>query len=76
MAIRTTVDIPEPLHDQLRERAQRTGVSIRSLIIAAIEQVYTKARKGTMVTGPMIKPGGKRGPLYPTDENPYDLIFP
>jgi len=75
MAIRTTVDIPEPLHHQLRERSRRSGVSIRSLIIAAIEQVYSGARKGKMVTGPMIR-GGKRGPLYPTDENPYDLIFP
>lgn len=76
MAVRTTVDIPEPLHDQLRQRAENTGTSIRSLIVEAIEQAYSVARKGKMVTGPMIKAGGRRGPLYPTDENPYDLIVP
>ena len=76
MAVRTTVDIPEPLHNQLRQRAENTGTSIRSLIVEAIEQAYSVARKGKMVTGPMIKAGGRRGPLYPTDENPYDLIFP
>jgi len=76
MAVRTTVDISEPLHDLLRQRAENTGTSIRSLIVEAIEQAYSVAGKGKMVTGPMIKAGGRRGPLYPTDENPYDLIFP
>jgi hypothetical protein len=75
MAIRTTIDIPKPLHDQLRERARSSGVSIRSLIIEAIEQVYSGKRKGKMVTGPMIH-GGTRGPQYPTDENPHELVFP
>jgi hypothetical protein len=27
MAVRTTVDIPEPLHDRLRDRAERSGAS-------------------------------------------------
>jgi len=75
MAVRTTVDIPEPLYDQLRRRAENTGKSIRSLIVEAIEQAYSVARKEKMVTAPMIKAGGRRGPLYPTDENPYDLIL-
>jgi len=38
MAVRTTVDIPDRLHDRLRRRAQRSGTSIRALIIRAIEQ--------------------------------------
>jgi hypothetical protein len=25
MAVRTTIDIPEPLHDRLRDRAERSG---------------------------------------------------
>ncbi|MGH9604148.1 MAG: hypothetical protein ACRD3N_00465 [Terracidiphilus sp.] len=75
MAVRTTVDIPEPLHDQLRRRAQSSGASIRSLIVCAIEQTYSEPRKGTPVTGPLIPASGKRGPLYPVDENPYDLVF-
>jgi hypothetical protein len=76
MAIRTTIDIPEPLHDQLRRRAESSGTSIRSLIVRAIEETYTEPKKGNRVTGPLIPATGKRGPRYPVDENPYDLIFP
>lgn len=76
MAVRTTVDIPEPLHHQLRQRAERSGTSIRSLIVHAIEQTYAAPAKGAYVTGPLIRTKGKRGPRFPKDENPYDLIFP
>lgn len=75
MAVRTTVDIPEPLHDRLRHRAQSSGVSIRSLIVRALEQAYTEPAKGTRVTGPLIRAKGKRGPRFPKDENPYDFMF-
>ena len=75
MAVRTTVDIPDPLHDQLRQRAESMGVSIRSLIVTAIEQTYTPPRQRRRVTSPMIRGAGKRGPLFPTDENPHDLVF-
>ena len=70
MTVRTTIDIPEPLHDQLRQRAENTGTSIRSLIVEAIEQAYSVAGKGKILTGPMINAGGRRGPLDPTDETP------
>ena len=79
MPVRTTVEIPDPLHDILRRQAERSGASIRSLIVRAIEQTYQQAnphpKKGKRVTGPMIKGHGKRGPAYPGDENPHDLIF-
>ena len=75
MAIRTTVDIPEPLHEALRHRAAQSGTSMRALIIRAIEETYSKKRKGTYVTGPFIKRKGKLGPAFPTDENPHDLVF-
>jgi metal-responsive CopG/Arc/MetJ family transcriptional regulator len=75
MAVRTTVDLPEPLHDRLRDRAQTSGVSIRSLIVRAVEQTYAEPKKGRRVTGPLITGTGKRGPLFPVDENPHDLIF-
>jgi hypothetical protein len=75
MAVRTTVDIPEPLHDRLRHRAESTGVSIRSLIVNAIEQTYAEPGQKEPLSGPMIRGTGKRGPLYPTDENPSDLVF-
>ena len=75
MAVRTTVDIPEPLHDRLRRRAERSGTSIRSLIIDAIEQVHGEHRKGSYVTGPLVTGPGKLGPAFPEDENPHDLVF-
>lgn len=76
MAVRTTVDIPEPLHEQLRHRAVSTGVSIRSLIVRALEQTYTDESKGRKVTGPMVKLRGKPGPRFPVNETPHDLILP
>jgi metal-responsive CopG/Arc/MetJ family transcriptional regulator len=63
MPVRTTVDIPEPLHERLRRRAESSGASIRSLIVRAIEETYAEPKKG------------KRGPLYPVDENPHDLVL-
>jgi hypothetical protein len=75
MAVRTTVDIPEPLHDRLRARAERSGSSIRALIIGAIEQVYSEGKKGDYVTGPLVRGRGKLGPAFPKDENPHDLVF-
>jgi hypothetical protein len=75
MTVRTTVDIPEPLHDRLRHRAERSGTSIRSLIVRALEETYPGAAKTRPVTGPLIRSTGKRGSQYPTDENPHDLVF-
>jgi hypothetical protein len=75
MAVRVTVDIPESLHKHLRRLAESSGTSVRSLIVSAIVQTYTEPRKDRYVTGPLIRSKGKRGPLYPTDENPHDLIF-
>ena len=75
MAVRTTVEIPEPLHDRLRHRAERSGTSIRALIIRAIEQVYSAGKKGEYVTGPLVAGPGRLGPAFPEDENPHDLVF-
>jgi hypothetical protein len=76
MAVRTTVDIPEPLHGQLRDRAERSGTSIRSLIVQAIEQAYPEMNKsGEYVTRPLVPGPGKLGPAFPEDENPHDLVF-
>lgn len=75
MAVRTTVDIPDELHDKLRARAEQTGKSIRSLIVSAIEETYSKPKKGKYVRGPLVKGPGKLGPDFPTDDNPYDAMF-
>jgi hypothetical protein len=76
MAVRTTVDIPQPLHDRLRHRAQQSGASIRALIVRAIEQSYSEQKKGEHVTGPLVAGAGKLGPAFPVDENPHDLVLP
>jgi len=76
MAVRTTVDIPEPLYDRLRHRAERSGASIQSLIVRAIEQVYSEPKKGEYVTGPLVTGQGKLGPAFPENENCHDLVFP
>lgn len=75
MTVRTTVDIPEPLHTELRRRAKQSGTSIRSLIVKAIEQTYSTPKRGRYVTGPLITKKGKRGPRFPTDKTPHDLVF-
>lgn len=76
MAVRTTVDIPEPLHELLRRKAESSGTSVRSLIVRAIEESYAKSPRRQAVTGPLVRLSGKPGPRFPVDENPHDLIFP
>ena len=75
MPVRTTIDIPQPLHERLRHRAERSGTSIRALVIRALEQTYNEPGKGLCVTGPLVKGKGKLGPDFPKDENPHDLVF-
>ena len=75
MAMRTTVDIPEPLHEKLRHRAEKSGASIRSLIIGAIDQVYSDSANGEFLTGPLITGSGKLGESFPQDENAHDFVF-
>ena len=75
MAIRTTVDIPEPLLERLRHKADRSGTSIRSLIIRALEQAYSDSGKGEYVTGPLVSNAGKLGEAFPETENPHELVF-
>jgi metal-responsive CopG/Arc/MetJ family transcriptional regulator len=75
MPARTIVELPESLHERLKERALSSGVSIRSLIVRAVEQTYAQPKKGKPVTGPMITGTGKLGPRFPVDENPHDLIL-
>jgi metal-responsive CopG/Arc/MetJ family transcriptional regulator len=75
MSARTTIELPELLHERLKERAQTSGVSIRSLIVRAVEQTYAEPKKGRSVTGPLITGTGRRGPRFPVDENPHDLVI-
>jgi hypothetical protein len=74
-AMRVTLEVPEPLFEVLRKRAVDGGVSIRSLILAALEEAYFEPRKGNRIRGPMVRGKGKLGPQFPVDENPHDLVF-
>jgi hypothetical protein len=75
MPFRTTIVIPERLHDRLRRRAESSGTSMRSLILRAVGDTYTEPKKDERVTGPLIRTNGKLGPRFPVDENPWDLVF-
>jgi hypothetical protein len=75
MSVRTTIDLPDGLYAELRERAARERVSIRSLVIHSIEENLKPKRKRVPVTEPPIKGTSGAGPLCPTEENPYDIIF-
>ena len=76
MSVRTTVDLPDPLHDRLRNRAEKSGASIRSLIVRAIEQTFPDTNKsGDCLTRPPVQGLGKLGPAFPKDENPHDVVF-
>ncbi|MGD0499044.1 MAG: CopG family transcriptional regulator [Bryobacteraceae bacterium] len=75
MAVRTTVDIPEALYARLRRKAERSGASIRSLIIRAIEEIYGEAPENDYVKAALVAGPGKLGPQFPEDENPHSLVF-
>jgi hypothetical protein len=79
-SVRTSVDIPRPLHRKLREAAARQGCSARQLILNGIEKVVAEAQrprpKRRLALDPPIVPSfGK--PFDLTNEQIYDLIeFP
>jgi hypothetical protein len=69
--------IPDAVYERLRERAAHTGCSIESLVLDAVETAFPpKSKKKARLAGPLITDMGERGPLYPTDETPHDLILP
>jgi len=70
-----TVTIPEPLHQELRRRAEESGTSVDALVVRALEDSYGKPKRGKRVTGPMVRGKGKLGPRFPVDENPHDLVL-
>jgi hypothetical protein len=77
MSVRTTIDIPDDLHAELRRRAAAERTSIRSLVTRAIE-IRFRPQPSRFVTGPLVgKTGKKRRPApgSPDRENPYDGLF-
>ena len=79
MRVRVTIEIPQTLHEWLRQRAKSTGTTMRSLVVRAIEETYTETesiKKGERVTVHLIRTKGKLGPRFPVGGNPNDLVFP
>jgi hypothetical protein len=74
MSVRTTVDIPDDLHAELRRRAAAERTSIRSLVTSAIETKF-RPRPSRTVKGPLVGKKGKPGAGSPDRENPYDVLF-
>jgi hypothetical protein len=80
MSVRTTIDIADDLHAELRRRAAEEHTSIRSLVTSAIENGF-RPRRSRQVTGPLVGKTGKAGkngkpaPGSPDRENPYDVLF-
>jgi len=74
MSVRTTIDIPDDLHAELRRRAAAERTSIRSLVTSAIE-TKLRPKRSRYVKGPLVGKKGKPAAGSPDRENPYDVLF-
>jgi hypothetical protein len=77
--MRTTVDIPDPIYRELKERAAREGTSVKQIILRSVVSDFrqpesTAPRK--RLKFPIIK-SKQLGTLEIDNERIYDLIgFP
>jgi hypothetical protein len=72
--IRTSLDIPVLLHQQLQEAARREGCSARSLILRSIErEIREQPATRTRISLPLVP--GKGEPIRLTNEEIYDIVF-
>lgn len=79
--IRTSLDIPVPLHRRLHQLAARQGCSARQLILRSIEQALEQAEpklpKRRLTLDPPIVSSRGSSPIDLSSEQIYDLIeFP
>jgi hypothetical protein len=60
--IRTSLDIPAPLHRKLHEAAARRGCSARQLILRSIERLVEEERPypGERVQLPLVPAAGRK----------------
>ena len=75
--VRTSLDLPRDLHRKLRAEAAKRGCSVRSIILAAIEQTVASpaVRKGRLkLVRPVV--ASPRKPFSLTNEEIYELGFP
>ena len=59
--VRTSLDIPTPLHRRLHEAAERRGCSARQLILRSIERLVAEELSGPghMVELPLVPAAGR-----------------
>ncbi len=74
MSVRTTIDLPDEVHAELRRRSAAERTSIRKLITGAIEREL-RPNTSVRVTGPLVGKRGKPAAGSPDTENPYDVLF-
>ncbi|HLK18231.1 MAG TPA: hypothetical protein VKT81_04710 [Bryobacteraceae bacterium] len=76
--VRTSIDIPRPLHRKLREEAAKRGCSARSLILTAIEQTVAAPapKKGRLKLDRPVLANRLKKPFSLTNEEIYELGFP
>jgi hypothetical protein len=81
--VRTSVDIPEPLHRELRAAAARRGCSARQLVLESIARVVSESapapaaqrpRRRLSLEPPIVPSTG--APINPTEAQLYDLELP
>lgn len=60
--VRTSLDIPVPLHRKLHEAAERRGCSARQLILRSIERLVAEElpRPGKRVQLPLVPAAGRQ----------------
>lgn len=73
--MRTTIDIPDATYRELKVRAARDGVSVRKLVLDAVQRSLTQpaALKKPFVI-PII-PSSRPGTLELTNEQIDDILF-
>jgi len=72
--VRTSLDIPVPLHRQLHETASRRGCSVRALIIHSIErELAEEPGLKKRIKLPLVSDDGD--PINPTNEEIYNVLF-
>jgi hypothetical protein len=76
MAVRTTIDLPDDVHERLRREAAQAGTSMKQLIVKSVVKDFPAPRRKRLLRGPFLKGKGPGGPRFPVDETPYDLLLP
>jgi hypothetical protein len=78
IAMRTTLDIPNPVYRRLKARATREGRTTKELILRAVEQILKEPRRKSRrkVKLPIVR-SKRPGTLHLDDAKIYDIIsFP